>query len=294
VAANVSVSTIVTWKKLDSPVGMEKLMIVHASLRAVIRAAFSAAIFIASPAIAIDDTTRVLARNQHAVEQLTNLGDQLKAVLTPEIGFPDAALEHWYAAVDAAFSPDLLEADVLKELEAQLDDETRDAALAFDASPLGQHARELIAASLGNTDDKEIKRLSTGRNYLETASTEQNGLFVDLFETQLGPRRAGAAMDAYFRAMKTAAEPVIGAPAADQWIAGATHLRTGYIENYFLLMVSTFSQLPEDRLQELVNAVGTPKMVSYAEQSTTAFIEVLNAAVDRLVVDYVQRLAEDE
>ncbi|MEO9340921.1 hypothetical protein ABFT80_26320 [Mesorhizobium sp. SB112] len=100
-------------------------------------------------------------------------------------------------------------------------------------------------------------------------------------------------MDVYFRAMKTAAEPVIGAQTADKWIAGAGDLKVGYVKDYFVTTVATFRQLPQERLQELVKAVGTPEMVAYAEQSTTAFIEALNAAADRLETSYAKELGNN-
>jgi hypothetical protein len=267
-------------------------MTIQTRFRTLIGAALSAAILAVSPAMAVDDTPRT--QEQLAVDQLSTLGDQLKAVLTPEIGFPEKYVAHWYAAVDSAFAPELLERDVLGEMDAQLDDETRAAAGAFDATPLGQQSRELLSASARNTRAEEQASVTTARSYLETASAEQKKLFVDLFEAQLGARRADDVMDVYFRAMKTAAEPVVGAEAADQWIAGADQLRTGYVDNYFLSTVSTYRPLPEDQLRELVDALQTPAMISYAEKTTTAFTKALNAAIDRVKVDYAQRLAADE
>jgi len=77
----------------------------------------------------------------------------------------------------------------------------------------------------------------------------------------------------------------------DGWTDGAAYLKDAYVENYFMLTVSTFNQLPQDGLQELVDAVGTPEMRAYAAQATTAFGTALNNAADRLEVEYAQRLA---
>lgn len=261
--------------------------------RALIATAIAAAGLLAVPVTAADVTTRFLAENQRAVEQLVTLGDQLKAVLTPDIGFPDENLEHWYAAVDAAFLPELLEADVLTTLKDRLDDASRDAAIAFYRSPLGQEMGELTSAFLGMTAEGEAERVTAAKNYLERSSLEHSGLLVQLFETQLGPRYSGDVMDVYFRAMKIAAEPVVGAAAASEWMDSAAYLKDGYVENSFLLMVSTFIQLPPDRLKELADSLGTPGMRSYAAQSTTAFIVALNGAVDRLEIEYAHRLAQE-
>jgi len=195
-------------------------MTVHPCPRSLVSTAFAAALFIAVPVMAIDDTTR-------AVEQLVTIGDQVKAVLPPDLGFPADKLVHWHAAVDAAFLPELLEADVLQALEVQLDPDSRDAALAFNASPLGQEMSELIAALADMTAEVEAERVAAANAYVETASVEQNGLLVDLFEMQLGPRHSSEIMDVYFRAMKMAAEPIIGAAAANDWMDGWTDGRMG-------------------------------------------------------------------
>ncbi|MEO9340922.1 hypothetical protein ABFT80_26325 [Mesorhizobium sp. SB112] len=163
-------------------------MIVQIGLRIARVTAVAAAILIPSAALAIEDTTRTLAKNQRAIEELSTLGVQLKSVLRPEIGFPEKYVVHWQAAVDAAFAPDLLEADFLKAFETQLSDETRDAALAFDSSPVGQEAYELIMASQGLEGD--AKHLAEAQKYLDTASVEENALHVDFFESQGGPKRA--------------------------------------------------------------------------------------------------------
>jgi hypothetical protein len=268
-------------------------MIARTALRTIVGATISAAIFVVSPAAAIAEPPRNLARDRLAVEQLSTLGEQLKEVLTPEIGFPEKFVAHWYAAVDTAFARDLLERDVLKEMDVHLDDETREATLAFDATPLGRLSSELLFASAGNSRAEELARQAAARRYVETASAEQNKLFVDLFEAQLGPHLADKVMDVYFRAMKTAAVPVVGADAADQWIAGADPLRKGYVDSYFMSTVSIYRQLPQDQLRELAEALGTTEMVSYAEKSAAVFIGALNAAIDRVEVDYARRLAAD-
>lgn len=268
-------------------------MIARTAERNFVGATISAAILIVTPAISIAEPLRNLARERLAVEQLSTMGEQLKEVLTAEIGFPEKFATHWYAAVDTAFARDLLQRDVLRETDAHFDVETRRATLTFDATPLGRRSSELLLAAAGISRAEGLVKLAEARKYVETASVEQNKLFVDLFEAQLGPRVANEVMDVYFRAMKIAAEPVIGADAADQWVASADPLRKGYVDSYFLSAVSIYSQLPQDELRKLVDALGTAEMVSGAEKSAAVFNGALNAAIDRLEGDYARRLDGD-
>lgn len=263
-------------------------MFVQTSRRVAMATAFAAAILLSPAASAIEDPTGTLVKNLRAVESLTSLGDQLKAVLTPEIGFPADYVQHWGTAIDVAFAPNLLEADVRDALENQLSDETRNAALAFYSSPLGEEASALAASALEleESDGQQAE----AQAYLASSSAEHNKLLTELFELQAGPKTANDVMDVYFRSMKTAAEPIVGATAADEWIAGADGLRKGYVESYFLTTVATFSQLPEERLQQLAEALRTPEMIAYAQQSTEAFTKALNAAADRLQIAYAGEL----
>ncbi len=118
---------------------------------------------------------------------------------------------------------------------------------------------------------------------MATASAEENAVYVDLFEVRLGPRRANEVMNVYLRVMETAAEPLIGAEAAKQWTESAQHLRDGYVQDYFLTATMVFEQLPLDKRKKLAKALSTPPMMAYAEQSTAAFSETLQAAAVRLV-----------
>ena len=76
-------------------------------------------------------------------------------------------------------------------------------------------------------------------------------------------------------------------------IAGADEMRVTYGHNYFLITVSTFSALPQEQLQELVEAVSTPEMLTYADNSAAAFAQTFHAAVDRLDTAYAAELSTD-
>ena len=263
-------------------------MIVHTSLRA-IRAAGFAAVLLASPsAFAIEETTRTLAEGQQTVESMEALGADLKAVLRPDIGFPEENVAPWQAAVDAAFARELLEADFLAALEERLTDEGRDAALEFNESTLGEEVRVLVEESQGVELDDELRAETEA--FLESVSDEHEALFTDLFDAQTSVRRSDLAMDLYFRAMKIAAEPVIGAEAADAWIDGAQDMRDIYTHNYFLTSVATYRPLSEEKLREFVEAIGSPGMFAFSEQSTAALGVALEAASDRLQDAYTEEL----
>jgi len=248
------------------------------------------ALVVPQQARALDDTTLLLASNSRALEALSALGESLREVLTPEIGFPAENIEQWHVAVDVGFAPELVEADFLAALDSELTSDARSAALAFDASALGRLAADLVEISYVGEPDEA--RLAATRSHMQEAGAGRNALFVDLFELQAGPARANAAMDAYFRAMKAAATPVVGAEAADQWILSAGDLRTPYVERYFIITVSMFDELPDERLQELVSELKTPEMQDYAGQSTMAFAKALDAAVARVELAYAEGLRD--
>jgi hypothetical protein len=254
------------------------------------KAAFVALSFLAiPPALAVEDSTRVLAENQRAVESLVRLGDEVKALLTPEIGFPQEYVGAWQIAVDRAFDADRLEADFLEAFDTRLTDPARNAALAFDETPLARETYERIREVEAMEEDVDFDAV---RDYLEAAPAAENALYVDIFAAQQGPERANAIMDVYFRMMKIAAEPVIGAEVADQWVAGAQDLRDGYVENYFLASVSAFNGLPQERVIELAAEVTAPDIIAYSEQAMLAFSDALNAAADRLDTAFSEEIAD--
>lgn len=252
--------------------------------------ALSAALLAAPSAFAIDEDTRTLAQNQRGVEHLTQLADQLRALLRPEIGFPEEYVGAWRTSVDQAFAPDLLEADFLEAFDARLTDETRAAAMSFDTSALGQEGYRLLSQAEANRDSDAA--VEAARQAVEGASPDQNALFTDLFAALQGPQKANRIMDAYYRIMKIGAEPVIGADAADEWIAGAGALRDQYVENYFLSSAAAFMPLEQQSLEELVTAVKDPVLVEYADQATLAFADALDAAADRLAIAYPEAIAD--
>lgn len=252
--------------------------------------AFSAALLAAPATLAADEDITKLAQDLRGVEHMTQLGDQTRALLRPEIGFPAEFVGSWQAAVDQAFTPDLLEADFLEALEKHLTPEARDAALAFNASPLGIEAYQLVEAAEANRDSDES--VEEARKLADTATPEQNAMAAVLFEAQDGPKKANDVMDVYFRMMKIGAEPVIGANAADEWIAGAGALREQYVENYFLASAATFATIDDDMLQDISEQITTTEMIDYSRQANQAFADALNAAADRLAVAYAEAVAK--
>ena len=259
-------------------------MTIQAHLHIVAATAIAAALLMPSAAVAIDETTRSLARNLGMLRIFGELKHDLKAVLTPEMGFPDAHLRHWDAAVDAGFDAELLEADFVQALEDQLSLDARNAALAFDASPLGQKVNQLATSWYSVTDKSAA--LAAAQQVVEAASVQQNALFVDLFASQRAPELASGVMDVYFRLMSSAAEPVVGKQAADQWVSDADYLREDFVEDYFLTQVAVYGHLEQEQLKDVTTVIGTPQMGTYAEQTNSAFLEALEAAAQRLETAY--------
>ncbi len=73
--------------------------------------AFATSVVLSSAAFALDNKPDDVPSTLYVVENLSNLGHELKNVLTPEIGFPAEYVEKWGSAVDAAFAPSQLKAD---------------------------------------------------------------------------------------------------------------------------------------------------------------------------------------
>ncbi len=129
-----------------------------------------------------------------------------------------------------------------------------------------------------------------GRQRVASVTVDENALFVDLFEAQLGAKRANEVLDVYLQTMETAAEPVIGADAAKRWTSSVKHLRESYVQEYFLTSTLIYEQLPLEKRKKLSAVLISPPMLAYAEQSTAAFSETLKAAATRLESAYAKEL----
>ncbi len=256
-------------------------------------AAVSAALLLGPAAYAAEADTQVLAEGDTNIAQLRDLGRDLRALLRPEIGFPEAYIGAWQSAVDEAFAPALLEADYLQALDAALMQDSRAAAVAYLQSDL---ATQLAAQTTTMDPDGTLsfeEEVAKAAKIIEAASPAQNALYVDLFERQHGPETANAIMDAYYRMMKTGAEPIIGAEAADAWVAGiGSTLRDQYVEGYFAATSAGYSTVDPVLLRELAQALAEPDLAAYSLQASQAFSQALDAAADRLAVAYAKAVAD--
>lgn len=246
--------------------------------------AIGAASLVSIPVIAVENTTKALSDQLEAVEVLTNFGDQLKSVITTDLGATQAQVARWHEAVDAAFAEDLVEADFILALERETSTEARKAALAYERSDLAVAVREHVAKVF--VEEEPAALLMAGQNYVESASASENALLVDLFEAQRAPERDEAEMDVYFRAMAIMAEPITGAEAAAQWVESAQYLRDDYSEGNFLVRVAAYSTLPEAQLAEVVAELNEPLLVEFSGQLVTALSDAMHAAADRVETEY--------
>ncbi|KKB10105.1 hypothetical protein [Devosia chinhatensis] len=253
-------------------------------------AAFSAMLLVAPAAIAVEAGVIDGDRN---VEHLAQLGRDLRELLRPEIGFPVEYVSAWQGAVDEAFAPLLLEADYVQALGTGLTQDARTAAIDHFQSSLAIE----VEAQLTKIDpDNSLtfeEELEKAAEMIEAAPAELNALYVELFELQQGPDVANAVMDAYYRMMKTGAEPVIGAEAADEWVAGiGSTLRDQYVEGNFASTAAGYSTVDPDLLRELADVMADPDFISYSLQASQAFAHAIDAAADRLAVAYPRAIAE--
>jgi hypothetical protein len=266
----------------------ETVMISHFNL-AIVRSVCVVGAMLASPlAIATEASTQSRAENLQVVDNLTMLGGQFRAAIDTDLGFPPEHVDQWQKSVDTAFARDRLEADFHAALETALSEQAREAALAYDRSQLGRDVLALVSTSGPLKEDPD--HIAKTQNYLDTAPAEDKALLAELFAVQGGPDQTDAVMGQYFRAMIIAAEPVIGAEAAAQWIAGADGLRETYAAEHFLAHAAVFRLMPRAQLQELVAVLETPAMADYAAQTNAAFEEALQLAVERLDVGYARGL----
>lgn len=249
----------------------------HQALRGV---ACAAALLLSPMALAVEETTRALAQDLRALATLTTFGEELKAVISTDLGVTQAQVERWHEAVDAAFAADLLEADFLTALESATSDEGRQAAMVYERSGLAADMRELVDAALSHDDTDAL--IEAGRGYVESASAAENALLVDVIAAQRGPERDKVEMDVYFRAMAIMAEPIVGAKATKQWVESAQFLRDEYSEDNFLVRVAAYREVPPAKLAEVAAALSEPLLVEFSAQLVVALSETLHAAADRL------------
>ncbi|MCL4068165.1 hypothetical protein M3484_16460 [Pseudomonas sp. GX19020] len=231
-----------------------------------------------------DPGLRDLSVKAKEFEALSSVGESLKVVLRPEIGFPEEYVGYWDTAIDQAFAPDLLEADYLAALEPVLSSESKLAMAEFLDSDIGKEIAAIGSAA--DEEGDEAARVARGKAYLEAASPERKAQFDRLKASQGDANRADLIMDVYFRAMVIAATPIIGAEDARAWELSAGDLRTGYVEDSYLAAVAGASQLSEEHFAALIEAAETPEIKAYAEHSNMAFGKALHAAADRLEITY--------
>ena len=263
-------------------------------LNRIVQATMLSAALLSAPAtLAVEDSTAALLEFDTGVSRLNELGSTLRALLRPEIGFPEEYVGAWQSAVDEAFASDLLEADYIEALEQYTTEDARQAALAFMDTEL---ANEIEAPNEDAEPDADIpfeQEIEAAQQVVDGASAEQNALFVQLFELQHGPETANAVMDAYYQMMKTAADPIVGPEAADEWVSGfGSTLRDAYVEGYFLVTAAKLIDLDVPVLERLTEAMAQPGLVAYADQSTQAFSAALNKAADRLALAYPAAIAD--
>jgi hypothetical protein len=263
-------------------------MIGSANFRLVQAVTLSATLLMSGMAMARDDTISHLTEHLRAVEALSAFGENLKVVVTTDMRFSKTQVAQWSTAVETAFDPDLLKADFHAALDSRLSEPVRQAALAYQTSPLGREVVERVANALRNADAPHL--LDEAKAYIEQASDKRRALHEAQFEAESGAAQSSDVLDGYFRAMAIAATPILGSDGAEEWVASAQYLRKEYGENHFLSAVSVYSQMPEKRHEELVVILTTPEITEFYSVSTEALAETMETAIDRLEIAYADEL----
>nr|WP_314261628.1 hypothetical protein [uncultured Devosia sp.] len=250
-----------------------------------VRTTVLAAAILVSPVVwAVEVTTRALAEALGATESLTKVGNDLKAVISTDLGFTSAQIDRWHAAVDAAFTVDELEADFLKALESHTSLEQRDAALAYQRSDLAIDVGTYVNGVFAREDPAAL--VEAGQGYVASASDSQKELLTNLFAGQRAPERDGVDMDIYYRALAIMADPVIGADGAKEWVESAQYLRDAYSQDNFHTRVAAYSRLPGAQLAEVLEKLNEPLLVEFSDRLVLVMSDTLHAATDRLETEY--------
>lgn len=265
-------------------------MIGSTSLRLAQAVTLSAALLVSGAALAQDDTTTRLTEHLRALEALDAFGENLKVLVTTDMGFSTTQVTQWTTAVEMAFDPDLLEEEFHAALDSRLSEPVRQAALAYQSSPLGQEVVERVANAPRNADAPQL--LGEAKTYIEQASDKRRALHEAQFKAESGAAQSSDVLDGYFRAMTIAAGPILGSDGAEAWVASAQYLRDEYDENHFLSSVSVYSQMPEERHEELVAILTTPEITTFYRLSTEALGETMETAMDRLEIAYGDELSK--
>ncbi len=263
-------------------------MIGSACIRLVRAVTLSAALLMPGTAMAQDDTIDRLSEHLRASEALSGFGEGLKILVTTDLGFSQAQVAHWSAAVETAFDPDLLTADFHAALDSRLSEPVRQVALAYHTSPLGREVVERVANAPLNADAPHL--LNQAKTYFEQASDARKALHEAQFDAESGAAQSSVTLDGYFRAMLIAGTPILGSDGAEEWVASAQYLREEYAENHFLSSVSIYSQMSEGRHEELTSILTTPEMTAFYSLATDAFAQAMETAIDRLEIAYADEL----
>lgn len=272
----------VLWVRTKSVTEMVMIRrFLHQALRA---AALAAAILVSPVAFAVEESTRELAEELDALKGVARSGEDLKSIITTDLGFTTAQVARWRDAVDTAFATDLLEADFRDALESGTSPEGRQAALAYAQSGLAVAAGEHIETRFAQENPEVL--VEAEQRFVERTSASENARLVKIFTAQRGPERDNLDMDVYFRAMAVAAKPVIGAEAAQEWVKSAQYLRDEQIERNVLARVAAYSELTDAQLAVAAEKLSEPIIAEFSAQLVTAFSVTMHAAMDRPETEY--------
>jgi hypothetical protein len=263
-------------------------MIGSANFRLLQAVTLSATLLMSGASMARDDTIDRLTEHLRALEVLSAFGEDLKDVVTTDIGFSKVQVTQWSTAVETAFDPELVKADFHAALDSRLSEPVRQATLAYQTSPLGGEVVERVATASRDSDAPHL--LAEAKANFEQASDTRRALHKAQFEAQSGAAQSSGAIDGYFRAMMIAAAPILGSDRAEEWVASAQYLREEYAETHFLSSVSIYSQMPEERHEQLVEILTTPEITEFYNLSTVALAETIDMAIDRLEIAYADEL----
>jgi hypothetical protein len=230
--------------------------------------------------------TEILAHDPY-LESLVRMRDDYRKLATVEVGFSEEEVDAWTAAIDKAFESDTLEADYRAALERQLPDPVLSATHDYFTSDLrverDRITKQLLALDINDPTIREGIKAE-----IEASPRAVSRRAEHLFYEYRSHEAARAVIEALFKAMIIAADPVVGRDNARAWVA--EYRDAGMVETYeqstYLILSATFARYPEASRQAFIDAVSTDEIIAYERAAAFAFERVFTRAVERIKVHY--------
>lgn len=245
-------------------------------------------VLVAGSSVAARDMriTEILTHDPY-FESLDRMRDDYRKIVGVDVGFSEEEVDAWTAAIDKAFEPDTLKADYAEALEQQLTDPVLSAVFDYFTSDLRAErdriTKELLALDINAPLIREGIEAE-----IQASPRAVSRQAEHLFYEYRSDEAARAVMEALFKAMVIAADPVVGPENARAWVADFRNagMVDIYEESTNLVFSATFARYPEASREAFIEAVSTDEIIAYERGAAKAFEQSLSRAVERIKAHY--------